>query len=674
MSSNFVSPAQHNYRTDNPVNHQRSRYDDDDYESRYESLKDAILHKDRGSIMWLMNEGCPINIPELDKGSESPLHVAVFANDLQTARVLLSAGAEVNSFNALKQTPLHMAFEMRNRKMIDLLLQWCDGSVNPFTVYGLSHFHISCVRNNWQVAHAFLQRGVNANVYLEKCFYGRDYVFYRPLHLAVKYENFEVAELLLRYGANVNARDRYKRTPLHLACRYNYKRICEAIGNEDLQSVDDLVHFVKGKNDQLDIVRLLLRYGGEVDALDANNTPPLFHTFKSDFDGIRSAIGDKMDVQDSTWKDLLKEFKIAQKEKFYVLVENGADVKFANESKETLIHLVIDGKRLFTNYIGSMHAKDKDLGDEDKAEIVDSLLQYGADSDAKNANGQTPLQLAISSYYVHTVRTLLDYYASMDSVSFFHYKVPRKDVMVNCSFEFSDMENFLDIIALMLERKEELDINCSNELLMLRYLARDSKVRHLENCSVADLRRLLDFSDINRINLAFLTSENSMLFNREKLNIVFEHVVKLEIAGFPIENHVRRQFLRSDVLNSMSRHCRAHVERCKDEIKRLQSTWVDRYASFYDLMFLGVNEIAVRVKNEDFRRAIRSIPRLKFHLYGNIIVRQFLKGLLRSIVFDSSKEYLLYIIEQDLPDPCLEAILGHLKNEDLCNLSLAFVK
>ncbi|KAJ8678584.1 hypothetical protein QAD02_014371 [Eretmocerus hayati] len=680
---------------------------------RYELLKEAILHHDRGTVMWLLKEGCPVND---DRISDTPLHAAVLINDADLARLLLSEGARIEAANAHRLTALHLAFETGNNDMVDLLLAGCNTKLNPFTVYGLSHFHIACVRNNWRVAHAFLEHGVNANALLEKCFYGRDYVYYRPLHLAVEYEHLELAELLLKYGANVDARDRYRRTPLHLACRFNREKARQRLTNGDTDLVEtpvDVLRILREDGvEQVSMVELLLRFGADVEALDSVNAPPLLHVLAGcDCAHMQAVVGqhlrmeratsDACKAEDNENEDFLEDvaqlLMEIQRQKFYALLRFEANVRFCSESsKETLVHLVIDARRQFPVCSGSDRAsrhQDQQLtrndadqtslaSDEERADAVDLLLKYGADVDAKTTSGQTALHLAISLYQVKTVKALLNHYANVGGVCFFHYKIPRREP--GYGFELADMDSFLEIVSLLLSRKFDLGLGRSNELLMLRFVSGPDKsscaVRHLENCSRSELRRLLDFGEIDASSLAYYMSERSAL-PRDKISLILEHVVKLEVAGLPEYDEVKLEIVKrgSRITESVAglhpeRDSKALAAECKTEIELLKRTMIDRYASFYDLLFLNANEIAVRMKNPDFRRAVKNNCCASINLYSDMIARQFVKGFVRSILFDFAKQYLGFVIQIHLPDPCSEAVLGHLTNEDLCNLALAFDK
>ena len=69
------------------------------------------------------------------------------------------------------------------------------------------------------------------------------------MHRAIRRERKELAELLIRRGANVNARDQQKRTPLHVAV--------------DTKSVK--------------IVEMLVENGAEINPRDSQGHTPIYY-------------------------------------------------------------------------------------------------------------------------------------------------------------------------------------------------------------------------------------------------------------------------------------------------------------------------------------------------------------------------------------------------------------
>jgi ankyrin repeat protein len=661
----ILLPLENNFTNQQFIN-------DNNNEASYKSLINSVMQNDTGSIIWLINEGCPLNNSDIYSYPESPLHIAVNINNIYIAELLISAGAQIHAINYKKITPLHKAFEMNNDKMVDLLLSKCDVKVNPFSENGLSHFHIACIRNNPSIVLSFLEHGIDSNVSTEKIHYNSNYAFDKPLHLAVKFECLETVDLLLKYGANVHVKDRHRRTPLHLACRFNRTRISKLVGNLSLKTSDEVINLIKIKNDQVDIVKLLLQYRSDVHALDFTSQTPLHYLFKCDHLEAMGIIGKKILIENiDHWKTFVNLRQSVQKKKFYSLIMGGANINFRNKSNNTLLHLIIGCEDVSTYYYTYLELQKRELDDESKAEFIDLILNYGVDVNAININGQTALFLSISSYYVKITKTLLDHNANLNKIPL-PMKIPERNISGN--FILIKMENFLDIISLIFMKKSDLNMSRKTELLILMKIKMEWNGQYLENCSISMLSDLLDFGDINCIDTSVYTSERWVLSNRLKTNFIIQHIKKLEIAGLYVNENIKREFFKySSILDGKStRLCSVFNKNCSEEIKTLKGIMIDRYASFYDLLFLSVNDIAVRVKNKDFRQSIRINCYENLSMYNNIIKKKFVEGLVRSILLELIKEYLNFISKLELPDPCSENILIYLKNTDLCNLALAF--
>lgn len=58
----------------------------------------------------------------------------------------------------------------------------------------------------------------NYKYYLHPCSYVKDRDFYTPLHAATASGNVECMHILINAGADIEARNEYGNTPLHIAC------------------------------------------------------------------------------------------------------------------------------------------------------------------------------------------------------------------------------------------------------------------------------------------------------------------------------------------------------------------------------------------------------------------------------------------------------------------------
>jgi ankyrin repeat protein len=56
-------------------------------------------------------------------GGDTPLHVMVWRKDVEGAKLLLAAGADVNARGEMEQTPLHAAIMQEDLAMVRLLLE-----------------------------------------------------------------------------------------------------------------------------------------------------------------------------------------------------------------------------------------------------------------------------------------------------------------------------------------------------------------------------------------------------------------------------------------------------------------------------------------------------------------------------------------------------------------------
>jgi ankyrin repeat protein len=96
------------------------------------------------------------------------------------------------------------------------------------------------------------------------------------LHVAVKKGHAEVVPVLLRYGADVNARDNQNQTPLHHASELGYVEIAQLLldhgADTSARNKDDNTPlYVAVAKGQRDIIQVYLDRGADVNFRERSN-------------------------------------------------------------------------------------------------------------------------------------------------------------------------------------------------------------------------------------------------------------------------------------------------------------------------------------------------------------------------------------------------------------------
>ena len=138
----------------------------------------------------------------------TPLHYAVKEPRVTNAWKLLLSGALVDAQDYRGMTPLVHMFNSNNTEMIKRLVLQGNASVNMQDNDGRTTLSRAVEVGNEPVVQLLLQEsGTRVNL--------EDRNGATPLHLAAAYEHLQLAEMLIRASADLNARDFCNATPLH---------------------------------------------------------------------------------------------------------------------------------------------------------------------------------------------------------------------------------------------------------------------------------------------------------------------------------------------------------------------------------------------------------------------------------------------------------------------------
>ena len=148
----------------------------------------------------------------------TPLIAALGARQFQTAKLLYDNGALPNVTGLCRNTPLHSAVLYEDIEMVQILLKYkadvnrSNGSSTPlhYASQGLQ-LEEGCSIDSLslsKIARLLLEHGADVNA--------RNYRRSTPLHIAVEDGRVEVVQVLLEYGADVGAEDENGRTALQV--------------------------------------------------------------------------------------------------------------------------------------------------------------------------------------------------------------------------------------------------------------------------------------------------------------------------------------------------------------------------------------------------------------------------------------------------------------------------
>lgn len=167
----------------------------------------------------LIRAGADVELPGF--GGIHPLHSAAMAGQAKVVSILLKSGAKADSLDNTGRTPL-LSFTSGDVSDVHTLVALLEGGANPNLLDGPLPFHpldYAAMNDRPDVADLLIAFG--ANIDAKDNFYGET-----PLQLAiyacqdVPVVQMEVAQLLIDRGADVNAKDRNGFTPLDYTKRY----------------------------------------------------------------------------------------------------------------------------------------------------------------------------------------------------------------------------------------------------------------------------------------------------------------------------------------------------------------------------------------------------------------------------------------------------------------------
>ena len=301
-------------------------------------------------------------------GKDSDCNTAVhLTTDVQCMRSLLENGADVEAENVDGLRPIHCAIRTGLVELVEMMIQH-GANVDAADVYGNRPLHEAAC-HGLEVVQLQVHHGTEVNV---QNVYGKT-----PLHIAIERQQNEVVIFLLNAGADVGLTDVWRNTPLHYltagVLSYGAHEECVVKQTEKYEHL--LIRNAVGMTALASMAASgILDYVNHIREISNASSIPL------QTDLCSKQLANDFSSSLITYLLELQHTKAFWKTKVYCRIESAPVDSYGN----TPLHYAVGVYSHLKMYRVST----------DVSQIVEFLVKCGADINAQNNDGLTPLHVA----------------------------------------------------------------------------------------------------------------------------------------------------------------------------------------------------------------------------------------------------------------------------------------
>ena len=376
---------------------------------------DFFFRKGEDFMGWLLLRGLEHllshDLTKSPRKMASPLYYASEAGLVESVKIILSSGANVNAQGGLYRTALIAASSEGHVEVVQLLLAKSVHLDLKSFLFGTA-LQAATHSGHLKVVQVLLEKGADVNAQHK----------HRPgsaLLTAIERQDTTLAQLLLEKGADVTVRDRTGRSPLEVASCRGLQSIVELILHKDLMADQKGENYSRAlaeasRGHQDGIVQRLLDKGAVINvqvikaALDGGSTEIL----RILLDRVAD-LGD-LSMQDPEGRALCHhasaQNSVATLE---ALIESGSDLTVTDKQGRTCLHhaVIRDDPRAGVLKQLQRKVRPKSQGSDvdcNPSSAVIWLLKQGFDPNLPDRDGWTPLHWAAKVGEAKTIEILED--------------------------------------------------------------------------------------------------------------------------------------------------------------------------------------------------------------------------------------------------------------------------
>nr|AKD28028.1 ankyrin repeat domain protein [Glypta fumiferanae]AKD28030.1 ankyrin repeat domain protein [Glypta fumiferanae] len=398
----------------------RGSYDDSKALDGMNPLYLAIEHKNVRIVEDFLNSGPFVNLTS-GKYGETPLHHAATHGNEDIVKLLIDRGANVSARNERGLMPIHLAATAKNDDIVEILLKRSVIDADARNDCGktllniiIEQLDVSRIREILKIYPELENE--------EKQRYFREFFYSDCCHDSTDHDEAisSTIEVLMSHGFTVIPEDAGNRKLLHAVVDKGSTVILKILldygADVDSSHIDNvgytLLHHAANR-DQLDIVRMLIEHGADVNAIDGNEKFPLSYAIENvNFEMIKLLVS-----RGARIKHLFEVlYKLDDRDRWNRRNPNKWDTMKSLVDDRAIIDIHARG-----NYGESAlefimffpNVECENILDV-KCELLESLLNHGADVNAKTVDGHSLLYSAVQRGLVEFVEILLKHNADVN--------------------------------------------------------------------------------------------------------------------------------------------------------------------------------------------------------------------------------------------------------------------
>ena len=333
----------------------------------------AVSVMNRGMVKLLIHHGANVNETNIE--NRTPLFEACLMGDEMIVSFLLECGANTNIRDEEERSPLMCACQSGSIVIVKMLLQ--NGALQSFKdktgrsalCHATKHGHRDIVKLFWEIGQ------VNVDI--------RDITGRTCLSVAASRSDFEMLDLFLCWGADINCQDKNLTTPLMVAVI----------------------------NNNFSIVKYLIEHGARIDIYDNIGINVVQLAQVKGNENIRTYLEAKALPQ-----EFLEQTRVLQLRKFYTDISSDTSGRAQHE----LFDMCKNGW-LFPDLVKYTIEKGADINcktsdgfspilllcSNNNLKHIEALLQHEPQINCQDPEGWSPLMYAVKHNHLTTVQLLL---------------------------------------------------------------------------------------------------------------------------------------------------------------------------------------------------------------------------------------------------------------------------